>query len=112
MVTILIPRIKKNYEVEKVMKFNIKQKGLKSPRDESVMRLIESPAILASGFSTVFLLENPDDICDKVNLLLQEKQTGNNPNIIDEEIIVMADKLLQKTNAYLLNNIDFYNLDV
>ena len=47
------------YEFAKEMKFIIKQKIRKSAGDESVTRLLESTAIMASGNSTLFLLEHP-----------------------------------------------------
>ena len=36
------------YEFGKEMKFHIKEKGRKSNRDESPMKLLKSPAIMAS----------------------------------------------------------------
>ena len=50
---------------------------------------------MASGISTKFLPENPNEVCDRLKLLLQEKQTGNNANINDEEINAIADKNLE-----------------
>ena len=39
------------YELGKEMNFNIKQKGRKSDRDKSLIKLLKSPAIMASGTS-------------------------------------------------------------
>ena len=50
---------------------------------------------MASGFSTVFLQENPNKLCNRLKLLLQEKQAGNNSDIINGEIIATVDKLLE-----------------
>ena len=44
---------------------------------------------------TKFLSFDPNKLCDRLKLLLQEKHAGNNSNIIDEEIIAIADKLLE-----------------
>ena len=83
------------YEFAKEMNFNIKQKGNKSERDKSIIRLLKSPAIMASGISkTIFLAENPNELCDRLRLLLQEKHAGNNSDLINEEIIAIVDKLL------------------
>ena len=41
------------YEFAKEMNFNIKQKGNKSNRDKSIIRLLKSPAIMASGISKI-----------------------------------------------------------
>ena len=43
------------FEFRKEMNFVIKQKGPKNNRDESLIRLLQSPAIMVSGTSIVFL---------------------------------------------------------
>ena len=84
------------YEFVKEMNFNIRQKGNKSDRDKSIIRLLRSPRIMASGVSkTIFLSENADELCDRLKLLLQEKHAGNNSDIINEEIVAIVDKLLE-----------------
>ena len=51
---------------------------------------------MASSVSkTIFLSSDPDDLCDKLKLLLQEKHAGNNSDIINEEIVAIIDKLLE-----------------
>ena len=77
------------------MKFNIEQKGRESPRDESHIRLPKTRAILASGISTSFVPSDPNELSDRINLLLQEKQAGNNSIIIKGEIVAKIDKLLE-----------------
>ena len=57
--------------------------------------MLKSPAIMASGNSTTFLPENPNELCDTFKLLLQERQAGKNSNIIDEEIVAIAENLLK-----------------
>ena len=83
------------YEFAKEMNFNIKEKGRKSDRDKSMIKLLKSPAIMASGVTTIFLSENPDELCDRLRLLLQEKHGGNISNIINDEIVAIVDKLLE-----------------
>ena len=83
------------YEFAKEMNFNIKQKRKKSERDKSIKRLPNSPAIMASGVTTIFLSENPYELCDRLRLLLQEKHAGNNCDIINQEIIAIVEKLLE-----------------
>ena len=39
------------YEFAKEMNFNIREKGNKNDRDKSIIRLLKSPAIMASGVS-------------------------------------------------------------
>ena len=51
---------------------------------------------MASGVSkTIFLSSDPDALCDRLKLLLQEKQAGNNSDIINDEIVAIVDKLLE-----------------
>ena len=84
------------YEFGKEMKYKLKNKGRPSIRHNSVVRLLEHPPIMASGFSkTIFLSSDPNELCDRLNLLLQEKHGGNNCNLIDEEIVAIVDKLLE-----------------
>ena len=83
------------YEFAKEMNLNIKQKGRKSDRDRSLIKLSKSPAIRASGVTTIFLSENPDELCNRLRLLLQEIQAGNNSDLINKEIVAIVDKLLE-----------------
>ena len=84
------------YEFVKEMNFNIRQKGNKSDRDKSIIRLLRSHRIMASGVSkTIFLSSDPDELCNRLKLLLQEKQAGNNSDIINQEIVAIVDKLLE-----------------
>ena len=48
------------YEFGKELTFDIKQKGRKSDREKSLIRLLKSPAIMASGISTKVLSSDPD----------------------------------------------------
>ena len=51
---------------------------------------------MASGIpKTIILSFDPNEICDTLKLLLQEKHGGNNSNLIDEEIVATVDKLLE-----------------
>ena len=84
------------YEFAKEMNFNIRQKGKKSDRDNSIVRLLRSPAIMASGVAkTIFLSTDPNKLCDRLRKLVQEKHAGNNSNIINEEIVAIVDKLFE-----------------
>ena len=70
-----------------------------STMDESVDRQLKVPAPLvsASGVSSSmrFIPSNPNELYDRIKLLLQEKQTGKSSNIITESIITIADKVLE-----------------
>ena len=48
--------------------------------------------VSASGASkTKFLSSDPDELCDRLKLLLQEKQAGNNSDIINQEIVAIVE---------------------
>ena len=57
------------------------------------MKLPNSPAIMVSGISTKFLPSDPNELCKRLKLLLQERQAGNNCDIISEELVVILDNL-------------------
>ena len=78
------------------MKYDIKSTGRPSVRHNSMVKLLDQPAIITSGFSkTIFLSSDPNELCDRIKLLLQEKHGSNNSNLIDEEIVAIVDKLLE-----------------
>ena len=59
-------------------------------------KLFKSPAIMASGVSnTIFLSSDPSEFCDRIKLLLQEKQAGKSSNIINDGNVAIVDKLLE-----------------
>ena len=90
------PRDKKLiYEFAKEMNYDTKSIGRPSIRHNSIIKILESPTIMASGVTTIFLSENPNELCERLKLLLQEKHAGNNSDIINDEIVAIIDKLLE-----------------
>ena len=83
------------YDFPKEMYFREKPRSNKSPRDRSLIKSLKSPPIMASGFSTNFSQENPNELCDRIKLLLQEKQAGNNSDINKQKIVAIVEKLLE-----------------
>ena len=86
------------YDFAKEMHFDQKAVGNKSIRDRKLIKLLNSPGLLvsASGVSkTIFLSSDPNELCDRLKLLLQEKHAGNNSDIINDEIVAIIDKLLE-----------------
>ena len=70
------------YDFAKEMHFDERRVGNKSTGDRKLIKLLNSPAIMASGVSkTLFLSSDPNELCDRLKLLLQEKHAGNNSNI-------------------------------
>ena len=57
--------------------------------------MLKSTAIKASGNSTQFLSCDPNELCDRLKLILQQKQAGNNSNIFNDEIVALDDEILE-----------------
>ena len=101
-------------EFAKEMKYNtVKNKGRPPVRHKSIMRLLNQPPTTASGVTkTIFLSSNPDELCNSLRLLLQEKHAGNNSDIINKESVAIVDKLLEykciskKQHKQILNKCD------
>ena len=85
---------KLTYEFAKETKFDIKPMGRKSDRDKSLKTVLKAPAITVSEVSKLFLPENAKELCDRIKLLLQEKQAGNNSNISEQETFAIVDEPL------------------
>ena len=84
------------YEFAKEMNYDTKSTGRPSTRHTSVINILESPAIIASGISrNIILSSNPNALCDRLKLILQEKQAGNISDIFNDEIVAIVDKLLE-----------------
>ena len=84
------------FDFAKEMNFDKSRVGNKSTRDRTLITLLNSPAITALGVSnTIFLSSDPDELCDRLKLLLQGKHSGNNSDIINDEIFAIVDKLLE-----------------
>ena len=84
------------HEFAKEMNYDTKSTGRPSTRHASNIKILQSPAIMASGVSkTIFLSSDANELCDRLKILLQEKHAGNNSDIINEEIVAIVDKLLE-----------------
>ena len=86
------------YDFAKEMHFDPKALGNKSVRDRKLIKLLNSPGLMvsASGISkAIFLSSDPNELCDRLRLLLQEKQAENNSDINNQEIVAIVDKLLE-----------------
>ena len=78
------------------MNFDLKAQNKKSKRDKTLIKLLKSPAIMAFGDpKTIVLSFDPNEFCDRLMLLLQQKQAGNNSDLINQEIVAIIDKLLE-----------------
>ena len=80
------------YDFAKEMHFDPKASDIKSTRDRKLIKLLNSPGLMASasGVSkTIFLSSDPNELCDRLKLLLQEKHAGNNSDIFNDEIVTI-----------------------
>ena len=84
------------YEFAKQMNYDTKSTCQPSTRHNSIIKILGSPAIVASGISkTIILSSDPNELCDRLKLLIQEKHAGNNSDIINDEIVAIVDKFLE-----------------
>ena len=91
-----LPDKKLFYDFAKEMHFDVRGQGRKSTRDRTLTKLHKSPAIMASGVSkTIFLSSNPNEFCDMLKLLLQQKQAGKISDLINDEIVAIVDFFLE-----------------
>ena len=86
------------FDFAQEMHFDLKAVGKKSTLNEPPFKILKSPGLMvsASGVSkTLFLSSDPDELCERLKLLLQEKHNGNNSDIFNQEIFAIIDKLLE-----------------
>ena len=86
------------YDFAKQMHFDVRGQGRKSTRDRTLIYLLNSPGLMvsASGVSkTIFLSSDPDELCNRLKLILQKKHAGINSDLINDEIVAIVDKLLE-----------------
>ena len=86
------------YDFAKEMHFDTKAQGNKSTRDRTLIKLLKSPGLMisASGVSKrIILSSDPDELCERLKMMLQEKHAGNNSDMNNDEIVAIVDKLLE-----------------
>ena len=83
------------YDFAKEMNFDTKALGNKSTRDRTLIKLLNSPGLMVSASGTIFSSSDLDELCDRLKLLLQERQADKNSDIIIQEIVAIVDKLLE-----------------
>ena len=86
------------YDFAKEMHFDPRASGNKSTRDRKLIKLLKSPGLIVSGSGiakTIFLSSDPNELCDRLKLLLQELHAGNNSDLMNDEIVAIIDKLLE-----------------
>ena len=86
------------YDFAEEMSFDSRGVGNKSTRDRTLIKYFKSAGLLISASAvskTIFLSSNPKELCDRLKLLLQQKQARINSDINTQEIIAIVDKLLE-----------------
>ena len=89
---------KLKYDFAKEMNFQVETPHNKSTRERKFMKFLKSPGLMTSDSgvsSRIFLRTNPNELCNRLKLLLQEKQAGDNSNMINDEIVAIVDKFLK-----------------
>ena len=103
-----LPNKKIMYDFAKEKNFDTRAQGNKSTRDRTLIKFLELPGLMVSASSvskTQFLSSDPDELCNKLKLLLKEKHAGNNSDIINDEIVAIVDELLEN-KVYLKSKIN------
>ena len=75
------------------MKYNINYGDKKSRRYHFIKAMLQPQ--IGSGLNFIFLPSDPDELVDQLKLLYFEKVGGNDNPMLSEQIIAIADKLLQ-----------------
>ena len=77
--------------------FDTHSQAAKSSGDNNLINNYRKKrALLASSLQEViFLSENPNKLCDRLRLIFQKKQTGNDANKNDSDIFAINDKVLE-----------------
>ena len=77
------------------MHFDIHAKS-KSFRDKNLKKNFYNKRVLLGSDlqKGIFLSVNPDEICNRLRLIIQEKRAGNDANRFDSGVIPIVDKLL------------------
>ena len=83
------------YDSAKEMYFDVKCTRNKSTQDRTRIKLLKPSAIKASKISTQILSGGLSELCDRLKLLLQEKQAGSVSDLFEGEIVAMADIFLE-----------------
>ena len=86
------------YDFAKEMHFDVRGAGNKSNRHRTLIKLHKTPGLTvsSSGVSkTKLISSDPNELCDRLKILLQEKQAGKISHLINEENVAIVDKLLE-----------------
>ena len=82
-----------NYSFLSDMKYNINYGDKKSHRYYFIKAMLQPQ--IGSGLNFIFLPSDPNELVDQLKLLYFKKVRGNDNPMLSEQIIAIADKLLQ-----------------
>ena len=89
------------FEFAKEMNFDEKALGKKSTRDKTLIRLLDSPFIMAKSLQkesfsyTRWPSYNYNEFCDRLKLFLQDKKARTKSILTDEKNVSLAGNLLE-----------------
>ena len=61
------------YDFAEEMHFDVKSPGNKSTWNRTLIKLLKSPALMASGISTKLLSSDPKEVCDELKIFTTRK---------------------------------------
>ena len=83
------------YKFYKDVKYDLSLAGDKRSNRYNYIKKLETKSIRATDVEVIFLSSNPNVLVDRLHLLYQEKLSGNDSNIINDEMIAIYDKLYE-----------------
>ena len=89
------PEAKLIVDIMDEMQFDIHSRGKKLIDGNLMKNYFSKRAILASGLKTIFLSKNPNELYDKLKILLEENPAGKISDQISQENVAIIDKLLK-----------------
>ena len=94
---------KSMYDIAKEKNFDLKAQGNESIRDRTLINLLKSPGLTISASrvsQTIYLPSDPNQLCDRLKLLIHEKKSGINSDIVKQDIAAIVDKLIEHKCIY------------
>ena len=82
----------------KEMHFNTRATGKSNRHKNLIKNYYNTRAILASELKIIFLSGNPNELCERLKLLIQEKRADNDSGMTNQEMVAIIDELLEYKN--------------
>ena len=86
------------YDFAKEMYFDVKAQNKKSTRNQTYIKMFKLPSVMVSASGvpkTRFFSSDSIELCDRLKLLLQEKQAGKHSDTTNKKIVAIVDIFLE-----------------